>query len=281
MRANAVLCFVSCLCLSVGAIGCGDDGDGGKDAAVSGGTGGTGGDGGGGSGGRQVLPTPDGGGNDRDAMVTPGEGIEGEPCDTPSDCGEGLSCIDSGFGFGICARACTGDSQCGAELCLSPLTGVATDSHCNNTVREPFTEFCGALDTAVCSTALNLRCLLLGDAPIGICATLCSSGGADAGVSEDTCEGDYECVAGIVQDNGDGIDGLCGSYVERGAECGVMMGTFCADEDLCTPTDPNYMPQNGETTVFRCRQDCTDPMITCPDGTTCTPYRTIAFCLED
>jgi hypothetical protein len=277
MRANAVLSFVSCLWLCIGVVGCGDDGDSSDGGVNSGGTsgGGSGGNGGGGSGGRDPLPVPDGGGG-TDASVAPGEGLENEPCSTTADCVEDLTCVDSSFGFGICARACVSDTDCGAELCIS-LTNNAADAHCTNTVRNPFVEYCGALETAICSEALELRCLLLSDLPIGICANLCSSGGADAGVSEDTCEGDYECVGGIVQDNGDGIDGVCGNFVERGAPCGIMMGTFCEDGDICTPVDPNFDPETEET-EFLCHADCTEPTVQCPGGTTCTAFRDIAFC---
>src|SRR5687767_8849164 len=64
MRANAVLCLVSSVWLSMAGVGCGDD-EGGGDAGVNtggtsgGGSGGTGGNGTGGTGGRPDLPQPD------------------------------------------------------------------------------------------------------------------------------------------------------------------------------------------------------------------------------
>ncbi len=284
MRANALALGLLVLVLgivSAGLLGCGDDSG---DADASTGDGGDG-DGDDGTGGRMPLPTVDGGDGDGDGDgdAGAGEGVEGAPCGTAADCTSDLSCVVSGFNFGVCARPCAGDTDCGTELCAS-YSGLQVDAHCINVIREEFA-YCGVAETSNCSNTLGLDCLYLPNLPIGVCVHFCDSGSSDGdgGVSETpvtdggvaipACEGPQTCIANIVEEGTDGIDGICGTYVNRGEPCGIQLGGFCKEEDLCG----NANPEDPDSEDYRCFQDCSVADV-CDEGT-CTPYRDIAYCL--
>lgn len=231
--------------------------------------------GGGGSGGRTTLPTPDGGTPD----AGPGEGEEGFPCATVDDCGsasdgERFACVSvGGFNFGFCARSCTSNTDCGSETCVS-YTGLAQDAHCIDLVNTEFAE-CGAFFTSDCAEEAGLVCLYLPDVPYGVCSTLCTSSDDDGGVTDPVCDAEQFCRGGIVSDpSGSGVDGICGLRAARGEECGIFMGSFCGEEDLCTPNEPT-----NEDSLFTCHQECTDDAEACAAGTTCTQFQGLFFCL--
>jgi hypothetical protein len=275
MRAKAFASSLAYLFVGVLALACGDDSDGTDGGAGDGaGAGGTsGGTSGGGSGGRDPFPTPDGGLPD----AGPGDGEEGFPCSIVDDCGldedgEQFACVASGgFNFGICARSCTGDEDCGSELCVS-YSGLAADAHCIDLVNTEFAE-CGVVFTSDCAEAAGLTCLYLPDQPFGVCSTLCMSSDEDGGVPDPVCDEDQFCRGGTVSDNGSGIDGVCGTHAARGEECGIFMGAFCGVQDICTPNDIA-----DENSPFSCHQNCTEDGSTCDTGT-CTQFRGLFFCL--
>jgi hypothetical protein len=234
---------------------------------------GQGGNGGAGSGGRRPLPEVDSGlGGDPDPE--PGEGVEGSGCFSTADCMEDLACVDNIFNTGVCARPCESAEDCGTERCIS-YTGQAAAAHCVNVIRTEY-EICGVGDTSICSTDLGLSCLYLPDLPIGICTRLCTAAGGedDAGVPVDQCSADQSCIPDIVEST-DGLDdGVCGDFVERGVECGILNGQFCQDGDVCALEDPL-----DEESDLRCFQDCSEIGAECDEGT-CTDYRgEFAYCV--
>ena len=274
MRATALAGGLFFLCAL--AIGCGDDegGSDGGDAGDGAGSGGMGGASGGmgGAGGRPPLPELDGGAGN-DAAV--GDLVEGAPCLTTAECEDGLACVESGFAnFGVCARSCASDDDCGGETCVS-ISGAPADAHCINLINEEF-ELCGVIDTSNCAPAAGLTCLYLPDVPYGVCTTLCSSGGDDAGAPNDACDADQFCRGGIVSTNQPGQeDGICGAHASRGETCGIFEGAFCDPGDVCAPAS---LPVTDDT-EFVCRQDCTEDPDSCADGTTCTMHQGFFFCM--
>ncbi len=279
MRARALAVGLTFLAILM--TGCGDD-EGGSDggAANGAGAGGTGGGGMGGTGGRTPLPGLDGGAaTGGDGGIDVGEGEEGFPCLTEADCGlstEGtqLSCVASGFQeFGVCARSCTSDNDCGTEVCRIAPGGAAADAHCVNLLNEEFA-LCGIVETSDCADAAGLSCLYLPDSPYGVCTTLCTSSSDDAGVADPICDADQFCRGGIVgMQTPDDPDGVCGMHAARGEVCGIFEGSFCNDGDLCAPEDPA-----DEESAFICRQDCTEAGTVCETGT-CTQLQGAFFCL--
>jgi hypothetical protein len=280
MRARALASGLTYLVLWSLTAGCGDD-EGGSDggAANGAGAGGMAGGGTGGMGGRQTLPDPDGGSGVGGGDASVGEGEEGFPCLTMDDCGmsaEGaqLTCVASGFqDFGVCARSCTSDNDCGTEVCRIAPGGTAADAHCVNLLNEEFA-LCGIVETSDCADAAGLVCLYLPDAPYGVCTTLCTSSGDDGGVPDPICDDDQFCRGGIVgMSTPDDPDGVCGTHAARGEVCGIFEGAFCNTGDLCAPEDPA-----DDATAFICRQDCTDADVMCDTGT-CTQLQGSFFCL--
>lgn len=273
MRAKAFASSLAYVFIGVLALACGDDGDDADGGAANGGEGGESGQAGGGTGGRPPLPGVDSGTPD----AGPGDGEEGFPCLSVDDCGltdDGtqLACVSSGgFNFGVCARSCASDDDCGAELCVS-YSGLRADAHCIDLVNEEFKE-CGVVFTSDCSEAAGLTCLYLPDQPFGVCSTLCASSDDDGGVPDPVCKDDQFCRGGIVSDNGSGIDGVCGMHAARGEECGIFMGAFCGEDDICTPNDVD-----DEESPFTCHQNCTQAGSTCETGT-CTQFQGLFFCL--
>lgn len=281
MRAKALAGGLTYLFLSILAVGCGDD-EGGSDGGAGEGGAGAGGTGGDGTGGRPMLPSGGmggTGGGSGDGGVVMGDGEEGFPCLTVADCGKApdgaqLACVESGFAnFGVCARSCASDDDCGEETCVS-ISGQAADAHCINLINEEFA-LCGVIETSTCAPEAGLTCLYLPDQPYGVCTTLCVSGGDDGGVADGTCDADQFCRGNIVSSTAeDPRDGVCGVHAARGEECGIFLGSFCNEGDLCAPENPADI----ENTPFVCRQDCTESPDVCAEGTTCTMFQGSFFC---
>lgn len=272
MRVQAFACGLSYLLVGALAIACGDDedsSDGGPELRDSG-TGGSGG-----AGGRPMLPEAGTGGRQDGGS---GDGEEGFPCATTAHCGldssgNQLTCVDSGgFPYGICARGCERDQDCGGELCVS-YTGLRADAHCLNLVNQEFAE-CGVGVTSDCNPDSGLTCLYLPDLPIGVCTTLCASGAGDddAGTVDPVCRDGQFCRGGIVVDNGSGVDGVCGTRAARGETCGIFEGSFCGEGDVCAPDDVN-----DEDSTFSCHQSCSAVGSTCDTGE-CRQYQRVFFC---
>jgi hypothetical protein len=281
MRAKALAGGLTCLFVCALAVGCGDDGDGSKDggAGDGAGAGGASGAGAGGSGGRDTLPDPDGGaGTGGDGSVGQGEGEEGFPCAIDADCGLAtggvqLECVESGFAnFGVCARPCAGATSCADdEVCLT-LGGI--DPRCTNLITQEFA-ICGIIETSDCDEDAGLVCLYLPDVPYGACTTLCdSSGDEDGGAPNEACDAEQFCRGDIVNAQGDPRDGVCGTHAARGEECGIFLGAFCNEGDIC---GPQTLPI-GDDTLFVCLQDCSG-MTNCDAGTTCTMVEGSMLCL--
>jgi len=272
MRARALAAGLTYLVLCSLTVGCGDDEGGSDGGAATGGAGGIGGGGMGGDGGRQTLPEPDGGAGDAGPPPV-GEGEEGAGCRTAADCmlvdGTQLACVNSG-GFGVCARGCTTDDDCGTEICDSPYTGFAEDAHCIDLVNEEF-GLCGGVVTGLCSSDAGLTCFLYSDLPLGVCMTQCTTAAEDAGATDAMCKADQICVAGVVG-GGDGTEGVCGMQAGRGEACGSEMGKFCGAEDVCAPDDPNDMES-----PITCHQRCTRASDPCDEGA-CLQFRTSFYC---
>jgi hypothetical protein len=268
-RLSRVLAVV--LLCSLHASGCGDDDDGGNagggagNGSDAGGISGNGGSGGGG------LPR-------RDASV-PSEGEEGYPCNEAQPCNADLVCAATPFAIngrpvGVCGVPCDAVTDCNdGDQCIT-YSGAATDAHCVNTIDTQY-ELCGVADTSVCSE--ELTCLYFPDFPLGVCVSLCNTGGgdSDAGTSSATmCSDAQMCIEGVLADPEPG-EGVCGTLVGRGDECGLEMGRYCGDGDVCGPQDPN-----DDMSAQRCYQDCSQAGSTCPSGTTCTIVENrIAYCL--
>lgn len=278
MRRRALaagLTYLVLCVLCVLAAACGDD-EGGSDdggAATGAGAGGTAGGGSGGTGGRQTLPDPDGGSGVGGGDPVIGDGEEGQGCATPDDCGlvagVHLTCVNSG-GFGVCARGCETDGDCGTELCDSPYTGLAEDAHCIDLVNEEFAA-CGGITTSLCSSEAGLTCFLYSDVPAGVCMTQCIAAADDAGVVDTVCKSDQVCVASVVS-GGDGTEGVCGTTVGRGEPCGSELGKFCPAEDICAPDDPENM-----SSPITCHQTCARADDACDEGA-CLQVRTTFYC---
>lgn len=251
------------------AAGCGDDdsngdgdsGSGGSDASTSG-------TGGGGS-----LPRPDSGmGGD--------QGDEGWPCTPSEPCNGDLRCAATPFeingtAVGVCAVACENNTDCeDGGQCIT-YSGDETDAHCVNVIEEEY-ELCGVADTSICSE--DLTCLYFPDYPIGVCVSLCTTGAAgdeDAGAAPPAgmCSGAQTCIEGILADPA-ANEGVCGTLVERGEECGLEIGMYCGQGDVCAPENPN-----DDTSTQRCFQDCSEPDAECDEGTCTVVQGLFAYCM--
>jgi len=211
---------------------------------------------------------------------------EGFPCFEPDQCVEELSCVATeytldGEPLGVCARDCTTDSDCDSERCFGdPASGEG--GYCANVVEQEY-DLCGVAETAVC--AEGMVCLLFPDLPLGVCVHLCPIDGdaapsgdtldEDAGVGMEApaaCGEEQSCVADVLA-NPDG-NGVCGTFVARDEECGIAVGLFCADEDVCAPEDPA-----SEESTLRCFQRCDQPGTECEQGTCTLVGRRFAYCL--
>jgi hypothetical protein len=260
---------VAVLC-GAGVVGCGDDDDASDDDSGGGRDSGTSGSGGSGPG---IDAGP----------VGEGPGDEGWPCSRTDPCNDDLRCATtpftvSGTPVGVCAAACEVDADCDGGQCIS-YTGAAADAHCVNVVDEEY-EVCGVADTSVCSETLT--CLYFPDLPVGVCVSLCATdgaaGGDDAGVDEpglvSECSGDQSCIEGILADPTAG-EGVCGMLVERGDLCGLDIGLYCPEGDVCAPEDPE-----DENSAGRCFQDCsTGTGSDCEEGTCVLIPNLFAYCI--
>lgn len=255
------LYLVLLLALASPLLACGDD-DGGADAGMDAGGDGDGSSVGDGDGDLRPRVTPDGGG-----MGDPGDGIEGAPCNTVADCGQDFSCVANIFNVGVCARPCTSAMDCNTdefERCLT-YTQFEADAHCVNDVEEEY-GLCGVADTSIC--AGNRECLYFPDLPLGVCVDLCplaGGDGADGGDDSDgglptgliNCDSEQTCLDILANAAGAGV---CGTVVDRGAECGLDVGLYCEEGDLCRRQDPENF---DEAPV--CRQDCS-ATLECDEG---------------
>jgi hypothetical protein len=206
---------------------------------------------------------------------------EGFPCFDPQECREELSCVPTeyelnGEPLGVCARGCTTESDCDGETCSGdPASDEA--GYCANEVVEY--ELCGVAETAICAD--DMVCLLFPDVPVGVCVRLCPLGAAaaadtideDAGVEPPGgCSEEQSCIEDVLAKPGG--NGVCGTLVARGQECGIGIGLFCAAEDVCAPDDP----QDSES-ALHCYQRCGQSGISCDEGTCTIVGRQLAYCL--
>ncbi|HEX7480508.1 MAG TPA: hypothetical protein VF331_22095 [Polyangiales bacterium] len=224
---------------------------------------------------RDAAPTSDG-------SVEAGAGLkEGDLCQMASDCNVGLACVTDSNGFGttgICARACTSDTDCGTEICYSQ-TGMAADAHCVNVLRTQFV-ICGSGDTSIC--ARPLTCLYDPKSTLGRCVNICplataatDDGGlndagvtADSGAASNPCDTNQTCLTDILSST---TEGVCAQHAARSKLCGSAMGIFCEGTDLCAPDDPT-----NPSSPRHCREDCTSTN-KCSQGT-CTSVGSLGVC---
>jgi hypothetical protein len=272
-RLSGVLAVAS-LCSVIA--GCGDDDGDDQTAAGRGATGG-----GGGSGARDASVGGDGGGGSlprRDGGIAEEEGGEGWPCTATEPCNADLRCAATPFAIngravGVCAVACENSDECEGGECIT-YSGAAADAHCVDVIDEEY-ELCGVADTSICST--DLTCLYFPDYPLGVCVALCSIGGGDedagAGQPSATCSGQQTCIDGILADPA-ANEGVCGTLVDRGEECGLEIGLYCAQGDVCAPENPN-----DESSAQRCYQDCSTADAECETGTCRLVQGMYAYCL--
>jgi hypothetical protein len=262
-----VLAAIAALCLV--SAGCGDDDGDSSSGAGNGGSGGSGGGSGGSGSSRDGGPGAGSGGSSD-------EGSEGWPCTAQSECIGDLTCVGSpitlnGVSIGVCAMACAGDEECtGGGQCIT-YTNQASDAHCANIVDEEFA-LCGVADTSLCSE--DMTCLYLPGLPVGVCVKLCDPGATavgdeDAGAALGGCSADQECLPDITTSG----EGVCGTVVPRGDTCGIDLGKFCGEGDICAPSDPN-----DEESEYRCYQDCSENN-TCAEGTCMLSQGMFAYCL--
>jgi hypothetical protein len=202
--------------------------------------------------------------------------MEGFPCGSTADCTGNLRCVSAGrdFQFGICARPCSTDDDCGLEACLS-LSNQDADLHCVNFVRQEFGA-CGSIETAACGeprVCLGTSSQL----PIGVCVSLCSVDGADvdAGVPIAMCTAAQSCVD--LDPTDPASPGFCAAHAARGESCepDLSDGKLCPDTDICAPKDPTADPVED----FRCREDCTTSG-TCAAGTCTDVQGEFAYCVD-
>jgi hypothetical protein len=203
-----------------------------------------------------------------------GERAEGEPCQSVADCEADLACVES-TRFRYCARPCASDNDCDRDICFS-YTGAAADAHCVNLEREEYGD-CGEAYTALCAN--DRTCLTFPDLPIGICVDICGLGAdadagtsdADAGAGLAMCSSTQVCAEGVLADP---MRGVCGTIVGRDEECGIDVGLFCQETDVCSRQGADDFDE-----VPVCRQDCSDRQV-CEGDTTCTDFRgQFAVCL--
>jgi hypothetical protein len=260
---------VALLCGPI-AYGCGDDDDNGGNAGAAGNNGSdasTSGNGGSGGGG---LPRRDGG-------EPTEEGGEGWPCNRTTPCNTDLVCAATPFTLngqqvGVCATPCDAVADCDeGDQCIT-YSGSAADAHCVNVIDMEY-ELCGVADVSVCSE--ELTCLYFPDFPLGVCVSLCNTGAGDedAGAMTSMCSGAQTCIEGVLAMPAPG-EGVCGTLVERGEECGLETGRYCGDGDVCGPEDPS-----DEMSAQRCYQDCSQAGAECEMGRCTIVENRIAYCL--
>lgn len=209
--------------------------------------------------------------------AVPGE--EGYPCAVASECADTLDCIphtlpgDPGL-YGFCGKSCANNAECPTDSVCTSDTGGPEGLHCAELVHEEF-GICGPAVSAICD---GRSCLLAPQVPIGVCVDLCTLNAAqeDAGVEDGGMDDVALCRAGeSCMDVLGAVDtGVCGEFVARGEPCGISMGSFCNDEDVCGPSDPN-----DPTAELRCFQSCADPGVTCATGS-CMIVNGRAYCHE-
>jgi hypothetical protein len=196
--------------------------------------------------------------------AVPGE--VGYPCATASECDETLDCIPHAFPgmaglYGFCGKSCANNSECGADMVCSSDTGTTDGLYCAELVHEEY-GICGPAVGTVCD---NRACLYAPNLPVGVCVDLCtlSASAEDAGVEDGGMDDFALCRVGqnCMDVLGSADTGVCGSFVARGAECGISTGSFCNEEDVCAPND---LSDPGAGTS--CFQSCADPGVTCAQG---------------
>lgn len=269
-------------CAAGFAFACGDDDDQPDGGAPKAGSGANGG-GNAGSSGNGLPSGPRPGRPDSGTMPTADAGfdteMEGFPCGSTSDCSGNLRCVSAGreFPFGVCARPCSADADCGLEKCLS-LSGAQADLHCVNFERQEFGA-CGSLETAACGeprVCLGTSSQL----PIGVCVSFCAFAGS--GLDQDAGGLPIrECTAGQMCVDLDTTDptspGFCAGRGARGDACEADLsdGKLCPDTDICAPKDPAADPVED----FRCREDCTESG-TCVSGKCTDVQGEFAYCVD-
>ncbi len=231
-------------------------------------------------------------------------GSEGDPCDLTGQssglpaCRGKLKCVESVFTLGVCGRSCKTNTDCGNadEVCYS-YSGQAKDGHCVNLIKDEYGR-CGVGDTSICD---QRSCLYLPNQPVGVCIDTCAldgspvaagDGGVDASADEDAgqdptagasglgapagaveCPSSESCVDNVLADamlN----EGVCGTVVGRGDECGIEQGIYCPSGDICAPEDPNDL-----SSKLRCFQDCSSTGSKCDKGKCVTVQGVFAYCL--
>ena len=230
--------------------------------------------------------TVDGGGGGEDIGPS-GPGDEGAPCDAANKCNAGFQCVKNVFTVGICARPCSDVdmSKCTKDEVCFGYTDAPADQHCTNIVTGEY-DLCGVALTSVCN---QRSCLYFPNLPIGVCVDICDVGAQvpDAGVGGDDmgdggpagatdglamCRPTETCIDGIVDSPRAG-EGVCGTLVARGEECGLERGLYCASQDCCLAEDPS-----DDNSTLRCYQDCSAGR-KCDKGTCTLLGDTIARCI--
>ena len=259
---------------------CGDDDSGKKSDGTGGSTTGT----------RDAGPLSGG-----DSGIGPqAVGDEGYPCQAASpDCNKGLICAENifvdqnGQSIGVCGRSCKTDPDCKAdEICYS-YTGRDQDAHCVTQVTKEY-GICGVGDTSVCK---DRSCLYFPNSPFGVCIDTCALGAATDGGSGDDggapeglptgaveCANGETCVDGVLSDptknaQGKPLEGVCGNVIDRGGECGIDVGKYCMDNDICAPEDPTDLMSTP-----RCFENCGDDG-SCSKGKCIVVMQQFAYCM--
>ena len=276
-RSIGFVLALTCVAVGFGS-GCGDDDDKPDGGASAGSNSSGSGSGSSGSSGLPSGPRPGRG----DSGTTTGDAgfdteMEGFPCGSTADCTGNLRCVSAGrdFQFGICARPCTTDDDCGIEACLS-LSGAQADLHCVNFVRQEFGP-CGSIETAACGEPRV--CLgTSNELPIGVCVSFCAVEGSDLDAGSlpiAECTAAQSCVDLDPADPSS--PGFCAGHVARGETCepDLSDGKLCPDADICAPKDPTADPVED----FRCREDCTTSG-TCASGTCTDVQGEFAYCVD-
>jgi hypothetical protein len=265
---------VLCAVLLCSAWACGDDDDSGKkdDAGLLRDAGGPANPGGSGGSGGSI-----------------GAGDEGYPClFSAGECNKGLTCVENIFQdenmqpLGVCARACKTDPDCASdEKCFS-YTSKDTDSHCVNLVDEEY-GVCGVGDTSVCK---DRSCLYFPNSPFGVCIDTCvlgegesDAGTDDGGTPQDgvpsgavSCRTGETCVDEVLSAPMSN-EGVCGTVVARGDECGIDVGKYCNHGDICAPEDPTNLMSTP-----RCFENCSDSGM-CKKGSCMVVQNAFAYCM--
>ena len=217
-----------------------------------------------------------------------GMGTEGFPCRAAGDCNSGLACVlnifvdQSGRDIGVCARSCENDPDCNTDEVCFGYTNASADRHCVNVVNDEY-GLCGVGDTSICRS--DRSCLYFPDSAVGVCIDTCAVNGGDEsdGGTEDAgtsaipqgavmCQSGETCIDGVLASPMDN-EGVCGTLVRRGGECGLEMGKYCDEGDICAPEDPSDL-----SSTPRCFEDCTSSG-TCESGDCVIVQQQFGYCM--